>query len=110
MFRLKTPTHVDYSDVLSPSVVEVAQVLQDNIGLTLIQPPSSQLNKMQVSKSRDILPTTRHVSDVQKPDSTSESKFHSKDSIFNFNKESSINDVTQFWIIFDTPFPHRHAF
>ncbi len=23
---------------------------------------------------------------------------------------SSINDVTQFLIIFDTPFPHRHAF
>ena len=80
MFRLKTPTLVDYSDVLSPSVVEVAQVLQDNIGLTLIEPPS-QLNRMQVSKSRDILPTTRHMSDVQKPDSTSESKFHSKDSI-----------------------------
>ncbi len=80
MFRLKTPSLVDYSDVLSPSIVEVAQVLEDNSGLTLINPPS-QPNKMQVSKNRDILPTTRHVSDVQKPDSTSECKFHTKENI-----------------------------
>jgi hypothetical protein len=26
------------------------------------------------------------------------------------NKGSSINDVTQFLIIFDTPSPHRHTY
>ncbi len=87
MFRLKTPTLVDYSDVLSPSVVEVAHVLQDDVGLTLLKrPPPSQLNRMQVSKSRDVFPTTGHVSDVQKPDSTSESKFQLQRFIFNFDR------------------------
>jgi hypothetical protein len=71
MIHLKTPTMLDYSDLKSPSLGEVSEALEKNIGLRFVQPSNKEPRRDTSSKESG---SSQSSDCLQKPDSTSESK------------------------------------